>query len=77
VIEHGRRPVDADQIHTGFRDGNGDSPRAAPELEDPAILRGRQTLPECDVTPRDGPRVLPVVERRVLVPAAPPLRYWL
>ena len=32
---------------------------------------GGQPLPERDVAPRDGLRVLPVVERRVVVPAVP------
>ena len=69
--EHGRRTIDADDPGTRARHGDSDPARAAPELEHAALLRGREPLPERDVAPRDRLRVLPVVERRVVVPPLP------
>ena len=55
----------------GARHGNRQPPGAAAELEHTAVLRGGEPLPERDVAPRQGLRILPVVERGVVVPALP------
>src|SRR5688572_16759872 len=70
--EHRRRPVDADDpgAFPGYRDG--DAARAAPELQHAAVLRRGEPLPEGDIPPRHRLRILPVVERRVVVPPRPP-----
>ncbi len=69
-----RRSVDADDRYAGPCHRYGDAAGAAAELEDRALLRRRQTLPERDVPAGDRLRVLPVVERRVAVPAFPAAR---
>src|SRR5207247_11100689 len=45
--------------------------RPAPELEDRAVGLECNAAPERHVAPPKRPRVLPVVERRVVVPALP------
>ena len=71
--QHLRGSVDPDDVRAGADDGDGDASRAAPELEHRAVLGRGQPLPERDVPARDRARVLPVVERRVGVPAFPTL----
>ena len=71
--EHRRRPIDPDDMNAGARDGKRDAPGAAAEFEDGAARPRGQARPERHVAPADRARVLPVVERRVLVPARPSL----
>ena len=67
--QHRRRPIDADERHAGAAERQRDAAGAAAELEHrPAGLQ-RQVAPERHVAPAERARVLPVVERRVLVPA--------
>ena len=56
-----------------FRDGKGDTARAAPKLEDRSVRPAGEVYPEPNVAPADSLLVLPVVERRILIPALPSL----
>src|SRR5262245_28033875 len=71
--QHLLGPIDADDAGTGTGNRNGDAAGAASEFENRAVLGGGETLPERDVTALERSGVFPVVERRVVVPAAPPL----
>src|SRR5689334_25064056 len=70
-MKHRRRSIDADDIDVVFEKGQRDAAGAAAKLEDFAVGFGGQTLPEGDVAAAERLRVLPVVKRRVLVPALP------
>ena len=67
--EHRFGSIDADKGDARLRQRNGDAAGAASELEDGAVLLQRKRAPERHVTPAERPRVLPIVEGRVVVPA--------
>src|SRR5687767_1810497 len=67
--EHGGRTVDPDEGCADARDGDGDGAGAASELEGAAAARGGEPLPERHIAAPQRTRVLPVVERCVLLPA--------
>ncbi len=69
--QHRRREIDPDELRARLDDRERDAAGAAAELEHGSVVGERQPLPEGDVAPRDGLRVLPVVERRVLRPSRP------
>ena len=71
AIEHRRGAIDADQTDAGPCERQRDPSRAASELEHRAVGLERDAAPERHVAPAERPRVLPVVERRVVVPAFP------
>ena len=68
-LQHRLGAIDADESRAGPGDRQRDAAGAAPELQDRSRLCGGEPAPERDVPPRHGLRVLPVVERRVFVPA--------
>src|SRR5262245_8203671 len=69
--QHCRGPIDADDVRAGAGDGHGETAGAAPELEDSPVLRRGEALPEWHIAARERLRVLPVVERGIVVPALP------
>jgi hypothetical protein len=71
--EHGSGASDSDEPHARAPEGQRDAARAASELQHPAAGVERQVPPERDVAAAERARVLPVVERRVVVPAFPAL----
>jgi hypothetical protein len=73
--EHRRRSIDADEIDAGFGERQADATGTATELEDRSAHVHREIAPERHVASAEGSRVLPVVERRVLIPAFEPLRH--
>src|SRR5439155_26022798 len=75
-LQHSLGAVHAHDIDIVLRERNSDPSGAASELEYRTVSAGGEALPERHVTPAEGPRVLPVVEWRVLVPPTPPFRGW-
>src|SRR5690349_1025802 len=73
TVEHRRRSIDADEIDAGPRQRQRDAAGSAAKLEDRPFCGQRDSAPERYVAPPQRARVLPVVERRVLVPAFPAL----
>ena len=69
--EHGTRAIDPHQRHAGPAERQRDAARAASELQHRTAGLLRQRAPERDIAPPERPRVLPVVERRIVVPAFP------
>ncbi len=74
-VQHRRRSVDTDDAPAVAGDGHQDAAGAAAQFEHPALGARREAAPERDVAAADGAGVLPVVERRVLVPAVPALSH--
>ena len=72
-VEHFGRTIDADERNAGLDERHRDAPGAAAELEHRALGVERDAAPERHVATAERSRVLPVVERRVLVPALPAL----
>src|SRR5207249_1004980 len=71
AIEHRRGAIETDQIDARPDERQRNPARPAPELEDRAVGLECNAAPERHVAPPKRPRVLPVVERRVVVPAFP------
>ena len=67
--EHRCRTIDADEIDAGARERQGDAARTAAELQHRTAGVQGQVPPERHITPAECLRILPVVERRVVVPA--------
>ena len=67
--QHRRRSIDADQRNTGARERKGDPAGAAAQLQHGAAGIQGEIPPERHVAAAQGLRILPVVERRVVVPA--------
>ena len=74
-VEHRRRAIDADDRHAGARHRHSTRPVPQPSSRTRPSAPGRQAAPERDVAAAERARVLPVVERRVLVPALPALSH--
>ncbi len=70
-VQHRGRSVDPDHARPCPRDGNRHAAGPAAELEDGTGRSGGQALPEPYVAASHRLGVLPVVEPRVVVPAAP------
>src|ERR1700736_990474 len=73
AAEHRRRPVDADEGRPGPRERQRETARSASKLEHQTASATGEVAPEGHVAPTLRSRVLPVVERRVLVPSLPTL----
>ena len=71
TIEHRRRAIDADEIDACARKGQRNATGAASELEHGAGRLCGDTRPERHVAAAQRSRILPVVERGVLVPPLP------
>ena len=71
--QHRHGSIDADERGRRSWRRAGNAAGAAAQFEHRSAGRRGQPLPEPDVAPLDRLRVLPVVERRVLVPAFPAL----
>src|SRR5439155_6669061 len=69
--EHGRRPIDTDETNARTCEGQRHAAGSTTELEHASICRRGQTPPERHIAAAERPRILPVVERRVFVPAFP------
>ncbi len=67
--EHRLRSINAHDRDAGATERDRDAPGAAPEFEDRSIGLQGKVAPEGNVAPAERSRVLPVVERRVVVPA--------
>jgi hypothetical protein len=67
--QHRCRPIDANQRNAGAREREGDPAGAAAKLQDRTAGIQREIPPERYVAAAKGLRILPVVERRVVVPA--------
>src|SRR5205823_14199268 len=72
LMQHRRRPIDADDVDARARERDRDASGTATELEYAAAGAGGETPPERNVAAAERLRVLPVVEARVLVPPFPP-----
>ena len=68
---HRARAIEPHDRDAGPRHRDGEPPGPAPQLEDRPPLAAGEVLPEAHVLPPHRPGVLPVVERRVVVPAVP------
>src|SRR5258705_13666365 len=66
--EHGLRSIDAYDRHTGPAERNRDAPGSAAKFEDLSARTQGKVAPEGNVAPAHRSRVLPIVERRVVVP---------
>ena len=71
--QHLRRAINADDAHARAGQRKHDPPGPGAQLEDRAGRPRGDAFPERDVATSDGLRVLPIVERCVLVPALPTL----
>ena len=72
--EHGFGSIDADNLRACAGERQRDPAGAAPELENRSVRVQCELTPERHVAPPKRARVLPVVERRILVPTFPSLR---
>src|SRR6185503_19385934 len=61
--------IDAHDRDAGATERNRDAPGAAAKFEDRSVGLQCKVAPEGNVAPAERSRVLPVVERRVVVPA--------
>src|SRR5687767_7685794 len=73
AIEHRRGAIDTDQADARPYERYGNAARPAAKFEDGATGLHRYPAPERHVAPAERPCVLPVVERRVVVPTFPAL----
>ena len=73
ACEHRLRSIDADDGHAGAGERQRDPAGAAAELEHRPLAPGARSAARTARRAAERPRVLPVVERRVLVPAVPAL----
>ena len=73
--QHCGRPVDANDGDAIAGERKGDAAGSGSQFEHPAGIGHRKPPPETDVTSANGLCILPVVERRVLVPPFPAFRH--
>ena len=71
--QHGRRSIHANDVDASLHQRFGDAAGATAQFQHTAISFSRQIDPERDVASAERARVLPIVERRVLIPAEPAL----
>src|SRR5205814_3932430 len=71
AFEHRRRAIDTNQTHARPYERQKNPARSASKLEDRSVGLEGDAAPERHVATPKRPRVLPVVERRVVVPALP------
>jgi hypothetical protein len=71
--QHGIRAIDTDQPDSGTRERERYPAGAASELQHRSSGLPGKVTPECHVAAAECPCVLPVVERRILVPPLEPL----
>ena len=74
ACEHRRGPIDADQVSARAPERQGDAAGATSELESWAPRVQGKLTPERNVAPAERTGILPVIERRVVIPSFPALR---
>src|SRR5688572_16741608 len=67
--EHRRRAIDPDETEPGPANGDRYTPGTAAKLENRPGRARREVPPERHIATTKSPGILPVVERRVVVPA--------
>src|SRR5882762_5692422 len=76
TAEHRLRSIDAHDRDPGPAERNRDAPRSAPKFENRSAGLQGQVAPEGNVASAHRSRVLPIVERRVVVPAFVSFGQW-